>query len=94
MRRAEAADGTPRMHSDNLLALQRAMEAAGVVFLEEGDMRPGGVGVRLRCSPRLAGDHERVSAIGLSRRCRAAAAPAAPGNSTPAWWQAVIPVYT
>jgi ribosome-binding protein aMBF1 (putative translation factor) len=48
VRRAEAVDGTPRMRSDNLLALQRAMEAAGVVFLDEGDMRPGGVGVRLR----------------------------------------------
>jgi hypothetical protein len=36
------------MRSDNLLALQRVMEAAGVVFLDIGDMRPGGVGVRLR----------------------------------------------
>ena len=43
-----AVDATPRMRSDNLLALQRAMEEAGVVFLDAGDMRPGGVGVRLR----------------------------------------------
>jgi hypothetical protein len=48
VRRAETVDHTPRMRSDNLLALQRAMEAAGVLFLDAGDTRPGGVGVRLR----------------------------------------------
>jgi len=42
VRRAEAVDGTPRMRSDNLLALQGAMETAGVVFLDAGDSDPAG----------------------------------------------------
>jgi hypothetical protein len=36
------------MRSDNLVRLQRALEDAGVMFLDEGDVRPGGAGVRLR----------------------------------------------
>jgi hypothetical protein len=38
----------PRVRSDKLLALQRAMEATGVVFLDTGTCGAGGVGVRLR----------------------------------------------
>jgi transcriptional regulator with XRE-family HTH domain len=48
IRRAEAVDGTPRMRADNLLALQRAMEDGGCLFLEAGDVRAGGEGVRRR----------------------------------------------
>jgi len=46
IRRAEAVDGTPRMRADNLLALQRAMEEGGALFLDAGDVRTGGEGVR------------------------------------------------
>jgi len=48
IRRAEAVDGTPRMRADNLLALQRAMEDGGAMFLDPGDVRTGGEGVRRR----------------------------------------------
>jgi len=48
IRRAEAVDGTPRMRADNLLALQRAMEGGGCLFLDAGDNRHGGDGVRWR----------------------------------------------
>ena len=48
IRRAEAVDGTPRMRADNLLALQRALETGGCLFLDPGDVRPGGEGVRRR----------------------------------------------
>jgi hypothetical protein len=45
--RAEGTD-VPRMKTTNLLAIQRVLEEAGVVFLDPGENRDGGVGVRLR----------------------------------------------
>jgi hypothetical protein len=48
IRRAEAVDGVPTMRSDNLLAIQRALEDGGVMFLDPGDVRTGGAGVRWR----------------------------------------------
>jgi hypothetical protein len=33
----------------NLYKIQRAFEAAGIVFLDAADVRTGGVGLRLRC---------------------------------------------
>jgi hypothetical protein len=36
------------MRADNLLAIQRALEDGGVLFLDPGDVRTGGEGVRRR----------------------------------------------
>jgi hypothetical protein len=47
VQRAEAAEGIPRMKAPNLFAIQRALEQGGVVFLEAGEQREGGPGVRL-----------------------------------------------
>jgi hypothetical protein len=52
IRRALTATDVPRMRSDNLLRIQRALEAGdetgGCLFLDPGDVRDGGEGVRLR----------------------------------------------
>jgi hypothetical protein len=47
IRRAELADSVTSMTSSNDLAVRRALEAAGVEFIDENG---GGVGVRL-CNP-------------------------------------------
>jgi hypothetical protein len=49
IRRAELADGETSMTAANNLAVRRALEAAGVEFIEENG---GGPGVRLRKPPR------------------------------------------
>jgi transcriptional regulator with XRE-family HTH domain len=45
VRRAEASDGLPSMLANNLAAIRSALEAAGVIFVEENGEGPG---VRLR----------------------------------------------
>lgn len=46
--RAEQFDGVPSVRAPTLAALQSALERGGIVFLADGDNRPGGPGVRLR----------------------------------------------
>lgn len=48
IRRAELVDDVPQLHARNLIAIQRALEKAGIVFLAAGEMRPGGEGLRRR----------------------------------------------
>ncbi|MGV6871259.1 transcriptional regulator [Pseudochelatococcus sp. B33] len=45
VRRAEAADGQPNITAANLAAIRTALEAAGVIFVDENGEGPG---VRLR----------------------------------------------
>jgi hypothetical protein len=54
IRRAELAERDPSMTSANDLAIRRALEAAGVEFIDENG---GGPGVRLR--ERLKGKPQR-----------------------------------
>ena len=49
IRRAELADGETSMTAANNLAVRRALEAAGVEFIDENG---GGPGVRLRKPPK------------------------------------------
>jgi hypothetical protein len=49
IRRAELADGETSMTAANNLAVRRALEAAGVDFIDENG---GGPGVRLRKPPK------------------------------------------
>lgn len=48
IRRMEGPLGPGRSTAVNVDAVQRALEGAGVVFLEAGEVRPGGPGVRLK----------------------------------------------
>ena len=45
LQRMEAADGIPAGLSKNLELVQRALEEAGIIFIDEDDFGPG---VRLR----------------------------------------------
>lgn len=44
--RAEAADGVPEMRTHTLLAIQRALEGSGITFIDPGEQKPGGHGIR------------------------------------------------
>ena len=46
VRRMEASSGPVRGYSENVWKVQRALEAAGIEFIDENDS--GGVGVRLK----------------------------------------------
>jgi hypothetical protein len=46
--RADAAPGVPRISTQSLAKIEQAFDQAGVIFLEVGDTRSGGRGVRLK----------------------------------------------
>lgn len=48
VQRADAAPEVPMVAARSLAMIQAAIEAAGVIFLEVGDTRSGGRGVRLK----------------------------------------------
>lgn len=51
IRRAEATDGIPTVRADNLYAIQAALQAGGVLFIDENTA--GGEGVRMRSLVRV-----------------------------------------
>ena len=48
LQRAEAVDDVPNMQVRNLMAIKQALESGGAVFLDAGQTRDGGPGVRLK----------------------------------------------
>ena len=48
LRRMEASKGAVSGLANNVLAVRRVLESAGVIFLEDGATLAGGPGVRLR----------------------------------------------
>jgi transcriptional regulator with XRE-family HTH domain len=48
VQRAEAAVGIPHTQGHNLFRIQQALEAGGIVFLDPGENREGGAGIRFR----------------------------------------------
>jgi len=50
--RAEAVDDVPAMRTPNLLAMQKALEAGGVIFFDAWESHSGAPGARLRLTLR------------------------------------------
>jgi DNA-binding transcriptional regulator YiaG len=48
VQKAETSNGVPRIRTENVVAIQQALEEGGVIFLDVGDVRSGGPGVRLK----------------------------------------------
>lgn len=48
IQRAEQAEGMPNMQTKNLAAIKTTFEESGVLFLDQGDIKSGGPGVRFK----------------------------------------------
>lgn len=47
IKRMEKATGVPRVQKDTLRTVKRALERAGIIFLDDDENKPGGRGLRL-----------------------------------------------